>query len=171
VYKSSNVNGLTGQDNHCQTAKNCNLIRFADVLLMAAEAEVELNDLQRVWEYVNRVWARAANPAGFVQGAPANYVINLYTAPFTDQAMAREAVRFERRLELAMEGHRFFDLVRWGIAAETLNPYLNMKKDRRNYLKTSAGFTKGKNEHYSIPNHIIEIARKAGNTLEQNPGY
>lgn len=171
VYKASDVNGLTGQNNHRQTAKNYNIIRFADVLLMAAEAEIELGNLPKAQEYINRVRARAANPTGFVQGAPANYVINQYTAPFTDQAMAREAVRFERRVELAMEGHRFFDLVRWDIAAETLNPYVAKEKERRNYLKTSAGFTKGKNEYYPIPNRVIEIAKKAGNILEQNPNY
>jgi hypothetical protein len=171
VYKSSDVNGLTGQANHRQTAKNYNIIRFADVLLMAAEAEVELNNLPKAWEYVNRVRTRAANPAGFVQGAPANYVVSPYTAPFTDQATAREAVRFERRLELAMEGHRFFDLVRWGIAAETLNKYLDMEENRRGYLKTSAGFTREKNEYYPIPNRVIEIAKKAGNILVQNPNY
>jgi hypothetical protein len=70
-----------------------------------------------------------------------------------------------------MEGHRFFDLVRWGIADQVLNAYLAKEKDRRSYLKSSGGFTKGKNEYYPIPNRVIEIAAKAGNSLEQNPGY
>ncbi len=85
--------------------------------------------------------------------------------------MARKAVRFERRLELAMEGHRFFDLVRWGIADQVLNAYLAVEKTRRTYKSGSGGFIKGKNEYYPIPNRIIEIAAKGGNTLVQNPNY
>jgi hypothetical protein len=73
--------------------------------------------------------------------------------------MARTAVRFERRLELAHEGHRFFDLVRWGIAAETLNAYLATEKNKRVYKQT-ASFTKGKNEYFPIHTSIIDIAEK-----------
>ncbi|MEJ7739565.1 MAG: RagB/SusD family nutrient uptake outer membrane protein [Chitinophagaceae bacterium] len=171
VTKNSDLGNFTNISNFRQTAKNYNIIRFADVLLMAAEAEIELGNLAKGQEYINRVRTRAANPAGFVPNAPANYQIQPYTAPFADQATARKAVRFERRLELAMEGHRFFDLVRWGIAAETLNAYNAVEKERRSYKKSSAGFTKGRNEYYPIANRVIEIARVAGNTLEQNPGY
>lgn len=171
VTKKSDLGNFTNVSNFRQTAKNYNIIRFADVLLMAAEAEIEGGSLTKAQEYINRVRARAANPAGFVQGAPANYQIKLYTAPFADQAEARRAVRFERRLELAMEGHRFFDLVRWGIADQVLNAYITQEKERRTYLRTSGGFTKGKNEYYPIPNRVIEISKIAGNTLEQNPGY
>jgi starch-binding outer membrane protein, SusD/RagB family len=172
VYKSADIGVATnGGSNHRQTAKNYNIIRFADVLLMAAEAEIEVGSLTLAQEYINRVRNRAANPAGFVPNAPANYVIKPYTAPFASQDVARKAVRFERRLELALEGHRFFDLVRWGIAAEVLNAYWTTEKGRRGYLNSSAGFTKGKNEYYPIPNPIIEVAKRDGNLLEQNPGY
>lgn len=172
VYKSADIGVATnGGSNHRQTAKNYNIIRFADVLLMAAEAEIEVGTLTKAQEYINRVRTRAANPAGFVPGAPANYQIKTYTAPFASKEDARKAVRFERRLELAMEGHRFFDLVRWGIAAEVLNAYWTKEKDRRTYKKSSAGFTKGKNEYYPIPNPIIEVAKRDGNTLDQNPGF
>ncbi len=171
VFKASDVGGLTGQSNPRQTAKNYNIIRFADVLLMAAEAEVEAGALTKAQEYINRVRARASNPEGFADDDSANYQIQLYTTPFADQATARKAVQFERRLELAMEGHRFFDLVRWGIADVVLNAYVVKEKDRRSYLKSSGGFTKGKNEYYPIPNRVIQIAQLAGNTLEQNPGY
>lgn len=170
VSKNSDLGNFTNINNFRQTAKNYNIIRFADVLLMAAEAEVEVGSLDKALTYINRVRARAANPGSMVPSAPANYQIKEYTA-LTDQAMARNAVRFERRLELAMEGHRFFDLVRWGIAAETLNAYLLKEKERRGYLKASGGFTKGKNEYYPIPNPVIEIAKKMGNSLDQNPGY
>jgi hypothetical protein len=179
VTKNSDLGNFTNVSNFRQTAKNYNIIRFADVLLMAAEAEIEAGSLDKAQEYINRVRARAANPGSWVTNAPftgtaltpANYLIKQYTTSFPDQATARKAVRFERRLELAMEGHRFFDLVRWGVADEVLNAYLAMEKDRRTYLRTSGGFTKGKNEYYPIPNRVIQIAGVAGNVLEQNPGY
>jgi hypothetical protein len=171
VAKNSDRGGFTSVSNFRQTAKNFNIIRFADVLLLAAEAEIEAGSLAKAQEYINRVRARAANPGSLVAGAPANYQIKEYLLPFTDQATARIAVRFERRLELAMEGHRFFDLVRWEIADQVLNTYLAVEKTRRSYKQASAGFTKGKNEYYPIPNRIIEIAAKDGNILVQNPGY
>lgn len=156
-------------------ALNNNLMRFAEVLLMAAEAEVEAGSLEKAREYVNLVRNRAMNPDGFVEnpdGTPsANYVIGEYTAAWTDQAEARKAVRFERRLELAMEGHRFFDLVRWGVAAETINEYLAVEKDKRAYL-IGASFKPGVNEYYPIPEQQIILSSINGvPTLQQNPGY
>lgn len=175
VYAKADVGSLTnGGTNHRQTAKNYNIIRYADVLLMAAEAEVEVGSLEKAREYVNMVRQRAADPVSFVTddaGNPAaNYQAKPYTTPFPDQETARQAVRFERRLELAMEGHRFYDLVRWGIADQVLGNYANVEKTRRSYL-SSAAFTKGKNEYYPISNRVIEVAAKGGNTLEQNAGY
>jgi hypothetical protein len=154
---------------------NINLMRFADVLLMAAETEVEVGSLEKARQYVNMIRERAANPAGFVKkadGSPAaNYVINTYTAPWTDKEMARKAVRFERRLELALEGHRFFDLVRWGVAAETLNEYLAKERLFRQYL-VGATFTKGVDEYFPIPEQQIVLSSVNGQpTLKQNPGY
>jgi hypothetical protein len=170
VSKNSDLGNFTNINNFRQTAKNYNIIRFADVLLMAAEAEIEVGSLSKALDYINRVRTRAANPSGFVQSAPANYQIKPY-ATLTDQVTARKAVRFERRLELAMEGHRFFDLVRWGVADQVLNAYIAVEKNRRSYKKSSGGFIKGKNEYYPIPSRVIEIAAKAGNSLDQNPGY
>lgn len=157
------------------TAININLMRFADVLLMAAEAEVEVGSLEKAREYVNMIRRRASNPEGFVEnedGSPAaNYVINEYAAPWTDKEMAWKAVQFERRLELAMEGHRFFDLVRWGIAAETLNAYLEEEKEHRQYL-IGAIFEKGVDEYFPIPERQIILSSEDGQpTLQQNPGY
>ena len=171
VTKNSDLGSATNISNFRQTAKNYNIIRFADVLLMAAEAEIEVGSLAKAQEYINRVRARAGNAGSMIPNAPANYQIKQYVTPFANQADARTAVRFERRLELAMEGHRFFDLVRWGIADQVLNLYVSKEKDRRSYLKSSGGFVKGKNEYYPIPNRIIEVARIAGNSLDQNPGY
>ena len=175
VYAKADIGSLTNAgSNHRQTAKNYNIIRYADVLLMAAEAEVEVGSLEKAREYVNIVRARAADPVSFVTdslGNPAaNYEAKPYLLPFPDKETARKAVRFERRLELAMEGHRFYDLVRWSIADQVLTNYVDVEKTKRTYL-TSASFTKGKNEYYPISNRVIEVAAKGGNTLVQNPGY
>ena len=156
-------------------AMNNNMMRFADVLLMAAEAEVEVGSLEKAREYVNRIRTRANNPVGFVKkpdgSNAANYVINIYTVVWTDRIAAREAVRLERRLELAMEGHRFFDLVRWGIAAETLNKYLEVEKSLRQYL-IGATFKAGVSEYFPIPEQQIILSSIGGvPTLMQNPGY
>jgi len=153
---------------------NYNIIRYADVLLMQAEAEVELGNLEAARALVNQVRARAANSAYWVMeydgSAPAaNYVISEYTAPWTDANTARAAVRMERKLELSGEGHRFFDLVRWGIAASALNDYLSYESQ---YLVTKFGgasFTTGKNEYYPIPQSQIDI--QGSEVLSQNPGY
>lgn len=151
-------------------ASNYIIIRFADVLLMLAEAEVEIGSLDKARNLVNRVRTRAGNTAGWVKlpdgSNAANYRVDLYSS-FPSQDYARNAVRFERRLELAMEGYRFFDLVRWNIAAETLNPYIAREKARRTYL-ANANFKKGVNEYFPIPQGEIDITQGA---LKQNPGY
>ena len=152
---------------------NYRMIRYAHVLLMLAECEVEVGDLNRARMLTNMIRTRAANPAGFVQtvGNQPNYKIGTYTAAWADKAVAREAVRAETRLEMAMEGHRFFDLVRWGIADQVITSYLDMEQNRRSYLK-GAKFVKGKHEYYPIPQAEILNSSKDGQpTLKQNNGY
>jgi starch-binding outer membrane protein, SusD/RagB family len=167
-------------------ANNVNIIRFADVLLWAAECAAEANDLPRAMTYVNQVRSRAANTSGWVyknsdynagsasyatQTTPAdNYKIGLYTS-FPSKDYAVKAIRFERRLELAMEGHRFFDLVRWGIAAPTINAYIAREKPQRP-LKSDANFVAGKNEYFPIPQATVDNLNSDGTKrIEQNPGY
>ena len=161
------------------TAKDIYIIRFSDVLLMAAEAEVEVGSLETARHYVNLVRARAKNPISWVTSngdgtgdpAPANYsVFNTYESTWTDKDVARTAVRFERRLELAQEGHRWYDLVRWGIAHDVLTAYIAKEGIKRTY-KASQVFTAGKNEYWPLPQRIIELAAKNGSHLDQNPGY
>src|SRR5690606_24688467 len=96
----------------------------ADVYLMAAECAAETGDLAYALARVNNVRARAAKlPHKTVGGTPvAAYNVQPYPA-FGDKTYALNAIRFERRLELALEGHRFFDLVRCGIAKEVLEGY------------------------------------------------
>ena len=115
-------------------------------------------------------WARAVPGDVSSPKADANYVIKEYASAWTDKDYARTAVRFERRLELAQEGHRFFDLVRWGIAAETLNAYVEKEKLKRSY-KAGSSFVKGKHEYFPLPQTIIDLAAKEGSNLTQNPGY
>lgn len=155
-------------------ANNLKLIRYSDVLLQLAEAEVELGGLEKARALVNLVRQRAANPAGFVMDGAnpaANYKIGLYTATWTDATVARKAVRFERRLELGMEGLRFFDIVRWGVAATVKTAYYASDSKRRAYLR-GATFTSPKNEVFPIPAKAITQSAKDGvPTLKQNQGY
>lgn len=152
------------------TANNYTFIRFADVLLWTAECEVEAGNLTRAVTLVNQVRTRAANPAGWVKKPDgtnaANYQIGLYVA-FPDQAYGRKAVRFERKLELGMEGHRHFDLVRYGTMDVEINAYMNKEKANRTYFNGKT-FTKGKSEFFPIPQSQIDLSR---GTLKQNPGY
>ena len=179
VYYRSQAGKLTDGTNWASglTATNYKIMRFADVLLMAAEAEIDGGgSLETARSYVNLVRARAARPETFVQDEDgnnaANYVIGLYTTAWTDANVARQAVRMERKLELGMEGHRFFDLVRWGVADVVLNAFLNYEKPKLSAGYGSATFVKGKNEYFPIPQDQIDLHTSGGSsTLQQNPGY
>ncbi|RMG25782.1 MAG: RagB/SusD family nutrient uptake outer membrane protein [Bacteroidetes bacterium] len=165
------------------SAKNVHIIRFADVLLFAAEVEAELNNLAAATNYVNMVRERAANQDGWVKfedGTPAaNYNVGLYPV-FASQADALKAIRFERKLELAMEGHRMFDLVRWHRnsaksalpfdAVAYMNDYFAKEQIKRAHL---AGATF--EERYlwmPIPVSVITQSTVGGvQNITQNPGY
>lgn len=163
------------------SAINYCIIRFADVLLMAAEAEAQLGNYAQAETYVNDVRARAANPAnilhkyidgshpmaGFSATPAANYAISLYPAGYFTSSTALPAIYFERKLELACEGHRFFDLARWGIAAQTMNAYYQYERQFTGDLSTG-NFTSGKNEYFPIPQQQIDLSN---GTLKQNSGY
>lgn len=163
------------------TAINYSIIRFADVLLMAAEAEANLGNYAQAETYVNAVRNRAANPAnilhtyidnsnplkGFTTTPAAHYVIASYSAGAFTAATALPAIYFERKLELACEGHRFFDLSRWGIAAQALNAYYQYEGHITGDL-TTGNFTANKNEYYPIPQAQIDLSN---GKLTQNSGY
>ncbi len=153
-------------------AVTVNLIRYSDVLLLAAEVEVEIGSLTTALEYVNRIRNRAKNGCWVMNGAvpAANYVIEPYPS-FPDKDYARKAVRFERRLELAMEGHRFFDLNRWGVTKDVVDKYLVKEIVKRPALE-GAEFTGNKEEYFPIPEQEIINSTKDGvPVLKQNPGY
>lgn len=170
------------------SAINYLVIRFADVLLMAAECEAQVGSLAKAEEYVNRVRARAANKAswvykyededdplaGFSETPAANYKVGLYpTGDFTSkgQASALNTIYYERKIELAMEGHRFFDLVRWGIADKELNAYFTYQSKLTSDVRRGK-FTAGRNEYYPIPQRQIDLSLAGGTkVLKQNPGY
>jgi hypothetical protein len=176
TYYKSDIGTLAGTVGwgFANNALNFTAMRFADVLLMAAEAEVEVGSLTKAREYVNRVRARAA-ASPVLNGAAdaANYLVGQYTAEFADKAAARTAVRFERKIELGMEGHRFFDLVRWGIADVVINgEYFTKERVRRASALAGASFVKGKHEYLPIPEFAISRSIADGKaTLKQNPGY
>lgn len=164
------------------------VIRFADVLLMAAECEAQVGSLAKAEDYVNIIRTRAANPQGFVykykndddpmggfSDVPAaNYKISAYPAgDFAGKGKdyALGAIYYERKLELAMEGHRFFDLVRWGTAESELNAYFSYQGKITKDVSRGK-FTKGKNDYYPIPQRQIDLSQAgSGPVLKQNPGY
>ena len=158
------------------TAINYTIIRYADVLLMAAEAEIEVGSLTKALTYINMVRNRAANPAGFVKDGAANaanYFINPY-AVLGSQTNARAIVRFERKLELSGEGHRFYDLMRWGADGIALiNTYINYEKDKYpSGAFTGIKFTTSQDELLPIPQSQIDLLNVGGEViLKQNPGY
>jgi starch-binding outer membrane protein, SusD/RagB family len=183
------------------------LFRYADMLLLLAEAEVEVGTLGNALAIVNRIRARAGMTAqgcgatdavldslypscsgNTTMAAPmvhtagvydslttpwAVYRIGLYPASaFATQAAARQAVRLERRLELAMEGQHFFDLRRWGGADATISTYLTTEKTRIPYLNTAAVFTLPQYSRYPIPSVQIELSKVADSLrLTQNQGW
>ena len=175
IYYKSQEGSLTDASSWTRgyALMNYTIIRFADVLLMAAEAEIEAGSLDKALGYINQVRARAANSAHWVKNPDgsnaANYDIALYSS-FPSKDFATKALRMERKLELSGEGHRFFDLVRWGTAADELNKYLPYEAAQGLVTKFGgARFTAGKNEYYPIPQTQIDI--QGSDVLSQNPGY
>ncbi|MDX1640727.1 MAG: RagB/SusD family nutrient uptake outer membrane protein [Balneolaceae bacterium] len=207
------------------TSYNIPIIRFADVLLMAAEAEIEVGSLEQARQYINRVRERAGDESSWVSNdfnkgyahavvyseaemlaltpnagewvvredlgstfvflggettdisswneyTEPNYEISLYD-DLGGKEQARKIVRFERLLELALEGHRFFDLVRWEMAQEEINEFMDYEGAffPASYLNEGQ-FTSNKNEYFPIPQRQIDLSSKGdAGILQQNPGY
>lgn len=224
TYGATNAWGATG------SAVNYKVIRFADVLLMAAEAKAELGQGDLGLSYVNRVRNRAGNSESkityemnkefalatvssesamlstspeqydwvvredrqstyvFLGGDPGNidnwneYVLPDYKVEpygsFAGKQDALKKIRYERMLELGMEGHRFYDLARWGTADQELQDYYDFETSDagpNNFAKsnlTGGDFGPDKNEVYPIPQRQIDLSVSGeGPVLEQNPGY
>ena len=151
---------------------NWQIIRYADLLLYKAEALIELGeDLETARQLINRVRQRAMN-SEYVKDFndptkdAANYKIGLYPAEGWTQDYARQALRTEMRLEKALEGERFFDLVRWGIAQDVMTRYFEAEKDQRVYYQV-AKFDAGE-EYFPIP--VAQYNFSLGR-YTQNYGY
>jgi len=198
-----NVGWQTTQTNDV----NIHIFRYADLLLLLAEADIHAStpDLVEATALVNQIRARAGktaqgcgapndslvkakyptcatnaaiqpmalplvvvSPTLDTLGTPwAQYRIGLYPT-FASVAQAETAIQYERRLELAMEGQRFFDIVRWGIADTVIANYVSKEKSRIPYLNSAAIFTVPKYTLYPIPQ--IQLDLSAGH-LTQNPGW
>ena len=158
------------------SALNWDVIRLDEVMLWRAEALIQLNtNLDEALSLINQIRERAATSTGrltFSDGTPTgNFQVDTYkpgeNCPQLTQEFALKALQWERHLEFATEGKWFFDLVRWGIAAESLNAYFDAEKERRTYLK-EAKFTKGRDEYFPIPQNQISYVK---GIYKQNPGY
>lgn len=156
------------------SSKNRDIIRFDDVILWKAEALIELNREQEALPLINQIRERAAESTILLRDikgkTTGNFFIETYKPGINctwDNQFAREALRWERRLEFAMEGFRFFDLVRWGIAAEYVNDYFLVEKTKREHLR-EAIFTKNRDEYFPIPKQQINFSKKL---YQQNYGW
>lgn len=154
---------------------NWDIIRYADVLLWKAEALIELGREDEALPIINQIRERAKK-SSYVKDwtnkevNAANYVIDLYKDGVNctwTQDYARKALRHERKIEFAMEGDRFFDLVRWGVAADVMNEYFTAERMHRPYMG-EAKFTHGKDEYLPIPSDQIELSH---GLYKQNPYY
>lgn len=137
------------------TSMNRIVFRYSDVLLMRAEAYAQLGGegLTQAINLVNQVRNRAAGSTQMISSYPSKYNVKFYCKPYTgtfSPEKTLQIVKMERRLELAMESERFFDLVRWGDAATVLNKYFAEEKEKCNVYK-EAKFTANKNEYLPIP--------------------
>jgi len=152
---------------------NWQIIRYADVLLMKAEALIESDgDLEEARQLINKIRQRTIDSDWVkdwedTEQYAANYIIGLYKSENWTKDFARKALHFEYRLEKAMEGERFFDLVRWGTANDVMNKYFGVEKIKRSYYN-EAVFTPGKHEYFPIPQAQINFS---GGLYSQNPGY
>ena len=131
------------------------VLRYADVLLMRAEAQAQLGQTSEAIALVNQVRERAAGMAtssvvsNYSNKYGVHYAVGKYIGSYSkDEAM--KIIKMERRLELAMESERFFDLVRWGDAATVLNKYYSTESEKMNFLSGSQ-FTANKNEYLPVP--------------------
>ena len=153
------------------------VLRYTDVMLMRAEALIEKGDFNgEALQIINDIRSRAKrdiSETSLIKYAKNQCDIALY-GNFASKDDARKALRWERRVELAMEGHRFFDLRRWGMLSSTLNKYFDSEKNDEYDSQTyalyykDAFFTAGKNEYFPIASNQMNYVQ---GLYHQNKGY
>ena len=157
-------------------AMNDYVLRYTDVMLMRAEALIETGQLEEARTIINDIRQRAMNSvAKHIQYAADQCEIALYPSSyFSTKEQARQCLQWERRLELAMENGRYFDLRRWGIASQTLNKFFEKEKDvvydKQTYAQyyKDAHYTPAKNEYLPLPyNQLYYVP----GLYTQNKGY
>ena len=158
-------------DNQWASSMNRVVLRYADVLLMRAEAQAQLNNTGDAITLVNQVRQRAIGMMSnsVVSGYPNKYGVHFAVGKYNgsySKEQAMKIIKMERRLELAMECERFFDLVRWGDAATVMNSFYTSESETMNFLKGSS-FTANKNEYLPVP--FEQIAASNGH-YTQNCG-
>ena len=181
--KKSEEGRFTGAG-YVMTAMNVQIIRFADVLLLAAECEAQAGSLDNARALVNRVRQRMADNSSSDQNwvkksdgtNAANYRVRIYPTggaddPFTNKTSALNAILFERGLELGIEGQRYYDVVRFGKGVDIFNQYISVEKERFDVLKPAV-YTEVPDRYLPIPRDAIDRSLFEGKaTLTQNPGY
>ena len=173
VYKQSQEGTYTEVGNWTSgyTANGYRTIRYADALLLLAECKAMIGTGDRGLGEVNEIRTRAMNTDSWVKEADgvtnaANYVIGTYTAAdFADQASAMKRIKFERKLELGQEGHRYYDLQRWGDVQTELNRIMTYEKTMdwgaNLYGNASIG---AEDVNFPIPQRQIDLAN--GNLVQ-----
>ena len=149
-------------DNQWASSMNRIVFRYADVLLMRAEALAQLGKTAEAISLVNQVRSRAIGMtsgsvvANYPNKYGVHYAIGKYNGSYSKEETMK-IVKMERRLELAMESERFFDLVRWGEAATVINRFYTTEGEKMNFLSGSL-FTANKNEYLPIPDDQMKAA-------------
>ncbi|MDP4201684.1 MAG: RagB/SusD family nutrient uptake outer membrane protein [Bacteroidota bacterium] len=150
-------------------SKNQIVIRYADVILMRAEALIETGNYNDALPLINQIRSRAKASTSLI-GFATNLDIQLYQPGVNctwNQDFARKALRWERRLEFAMEGSRFFDLTRWGVTDIVINNYYRKEELKHTFFQ-GAQFTKNKNEYVPVPIQQINFSK---GIYHQNYGF
>ena len=167
-YKDPNITDI----NYCY-------LRYADVVLMAAEAYNETGNTPRAWELLNSVRLRAkATPITTANYRTLLKAPKVYDLPYIDDTdetgKFRTALYWERGFELAFEGQRKYDLLRWGILKEALQLFgektsTQINSATQKFYPAGENFRKGKHELFPIPADELQVNYKLQN--KNNPGY